>query len=176
MAADANHHKEHRMKIVRIIAATALAGLAAFTLTACGNQPASPATTNSATAATTVASEPVAAPAPVTVTAPAPVTVTAPPAVTVTAPPPVIVTQAAAPPVVIVPDPSTVYPGYYCPPGADQCDPNATGVTTLPSGLFCRDLHAMGYNWNQAITYWNYWGQPDRMDADLNGIPCETVY
>ena len=156
------------MKIVRIIAATALAGLAAFTLTACGNQPASPATTNSATAATTVASEPVAAPAPVTVTAP--------PAVTVTAPPPVIVTQAAAPPVVIVPDPSTVYPGYYCPPGADQCDPNATGVTTLPSGLFCRDLHAMGYNWNQAITYWNYWGQPDRMDADLNGIPCETVY
>jgi len=164
------------MKIVRIIAATALAGLAAFTLTACGNQPASPATTNSATAATTVASEPVAAPAPVTVTAPAPVTVTAPPAVTVTAPPPVIVTQAAAPPVVIVPDPSTVYPGYYCPPGADQCDPNATGVTTLPSGLFCRDLHAMGYNWNQAITYWNYWGQPDRMDADLNGIPCETVY
>jgi hypothetical protein len=176
MAADANHHKEHRMKIVRIIAATALAGLAAFTLTACGNQPASPATTNSATAATTVASEPVAAPAPVTVTAPAPVTVTAPPAVTVTAPPPVIVTQAAPPPVVIVPDPSTVYPGYYCPPGADQCDPNATGVTTLPSGLFCRDLHAMGYNWNQAITYWNYWGQPDRMDADLNGIPCETVY
>jgi hypothetical protein len=176
MAADANHHKEHRMKIVRIIAATALAGLAAFTLTACGNQPASPATTNSATAATTVASEPVAAPAPVTVTAPAPVTVTAPPAVTVTAPPPVIVTQAAAPPVVIVPDPSTVYPGYYCPPGADQCDPNATGVTTLPSGLFCRDLHAMGYNWNQAITYWNYWGQPDRMDSDLNGIPCETVY
>jgi hypothetical protein len=152
------------MKIVRIIAATALAGLAAFALTACGIQPASPATT------TTAASEPV------TVTAPAPVTVTAPAPVTVTAPPPVIVTQAAPPPVVIVPDPSTVYPGYYCPPGADQCDPNATGVTTLPSGLFCRDLHAMGYNWSQAITYWNYWGQPDRMDADLNGIPCETVY
>jgi len=34
----------------------------------------------------------------------------------------------------------------------------------------------MGYNWSEAIAYWNYWGDPDNMDIDLNGIPCETVY
>jgi len=109
------------------------------------------------------------APAPVTVTQAAPATVTAPAPVTVTAPAPVTVTQAAPPPVVIVPYPSTVYP--YYPPFSSE-----TGVTNLPSGLYCRDLNAMGYSWSEAITYWNYWGQPDRMDIDLNGVPCETVY
>jgi hypothetical protein len=24
--------------------------------------------------------------------------------------------------------------------------------------------------------YWSLEGEPDRMDADLNGIPCETLY
>jgi hypothetical protein len=58
----------------------------------------------------------------------------------------------------------------------------ATTTTTLlsidraESGLFCRDLHAMGHSYTEAVTYWVREGSPDRMDADRNGIPCETVY
>ena len=54
--------------------------------------------------------------------------------------------------------------------------PDSYGIFNLPSGLLCRDLKAQGYTWANAIDYWNYWGQPDHMDIDLNGIPCETVY
>lgn len=58
-----------------------------------------------------------------------------------------------------------------------------------PTGLFCRDLRsedveaypfrqlstpATDYFWS--LVYWSLEGQPDRMDADLNGIPCETLY
>ncbi len=39
-----------------------------------------------------------------------------------------------------------------------------------------------GWTWRirrpyaEAVRYWWYYGMPDRMDADKNGIPCETVY
>lgn len=46
----------------------------------------------------------------------------------------------------------------------------------LASGLYCRDLDAMGYGFSEAAAYWLAEGAPDRMDADHNGIPCETVY
>jgi hypothetical protein len=49
-------------------------------------------------------------------------------------------------------------------------------VYNLPSGLFCRDLVALGYSYPEAMEYWFLEGEPDRMDTDLNGIPCETVY
>jgi hypothetical protein len=49
-------------------------------------------------------------------------------------------------------------------------------VTSLRSGLYCRDLKRLGYTYGQALQYWEYWGEPDNMDADLNGIPCETIY
>lgn len=49
-------------------------------------------------------------------------------------------------------------------------------MRTLPAGLFCRDLDAQGYSYVAAVDYWRMHGQPDQMDADLNGIPCETVY
>lgn len=49
-------------------------------------------------------------------------------------------------------------------------------VREAPSGLFCRDLSAMGYSYAAAVDYWRVHGQPNRMDADRNGIPCETVY
>ncbi len=58
----------------------------------------------------------------------------------------------------------------------------ATTTSTLPpvggleAGLFCRDLNAFGYHYAAAVTYWTREGSPDRMDADRNGIPCETVY
>lgn len=47
---------------------------------------------------------------------------------------------------------------------------------TAPPGLFCRDLHARGASYAEAVDYWYVQGAPDRMDADLDGIPCETVY
>jgi len=49
-------------------------------------------------------------------------------------------------------------------------------VGGLESGLFCRDLAVLGYDYSAAVAYWAREGQPDRMDADRNGIPCETVY
>ncbi len=54
--------------------------------------------------------------------------------------------------------------------------PAALGSLPLPSGLFCRDLRARGLSYADAVSYWWQQGGPDRMDADLNGIPCETVY
>ncbi|MFF1819660.1 hypothetical protein ACFVWG_20330 [Kribbella sp. NPDC058245] len=55
--------------------------------------------------------------------------------------------------------------------------PKAIGdVRSLSAGLFCRDLKSKGYSYVAAIDYWRLHGQPDQMDADRNGIPCETVY
>ncbi len=49
-------------------------------------------------------------------------------------------------------------------------------VRRLPAGLFCRDLKARGYSYVASVDYWRIHGQPNQMDADRNGIPCETVY
>lgn len=61
---------------------------------------------------------------------------------------------------------------------------------SAPKGLKCRDLlspgiyvplfgtglsaPADGYFWS--LVYWSLEGQPDGMDADGNGIPCETIF
>ncbi len=58
-----------------------------------------------------------------------------------------------------------------------------------PKGLFCRDLRneeieaypfrqlsAPSVDFFWSLVYWSLEGRPDRMDADLNGIPCETLY
>jgi hypothetical protein len=50
------------------------------------------------------------------------------------------------------------------------------GVTPLTSGLLCRDLAGRGTPYAQAVAYWWYYDRPLRMDADQNGLPCETVY
>lgn len=63
-------------------------------------------------------------------------------------------------------------------------------VHDLVPGLFCRDLlgpeadvhpfsgdgtaSATSYFWS--LVYWSLEGEPDRMDEDGNGIPCETLY
>ncbi|CAB4704144.1 MAG: hypothetical protein F2942_05360 [Actinobacteria bacterium] len=60
----------------------------------------------------------------------------------------------------------------------------APPVTAAPIGdvrsaapdLFCRDLKALGYSYSAAVDYWRLYGQPNRMDEDKNGIPCETVF
>lgn len=61
-------------------------------------------------------------------------------------------------------------------------DPISVGPRTLPAvsslerGLFCRDLISSGYGYSDAIAYWVREGQPSRMDADGDAVPCETVY
>lgn len=49
-------------------------------------------------------------------------------------------------------------------------------VLAQPAGLLCRDLESRGFSYTAAVDYWRHHGQPNRMDADRNGIPCETVY
>lgn len=43
-------------------------------------------------------------------------------------------------------------------------------------GRFCRDVAEFGATYFEAVLYWFAEGEPARMDADANGIPCETVY
>ncbi|MEU4196504.1 hypothetical protein AB0E69_31675 [Kribbella sp. NPDC026611] len=62
------------------------------------------------------------------------------------------------------------------PPVKTTTAPALGDVRSLPAGLFCRDLDARGYSYVAAIDYWRMHGQPNQMDADRNGIPCETVY
>jgi hypothetical protein len=49
-------------------------------------------------------------------------------------------------------------------------------VQQLPTGLSCRELRARSVSYAAAIGYWQRQGRPGRMDANRNGIPCETVY
>jgi hypothetical protein len=68
----------------------------------------------------------------------------------------------------------TVYPPSDV---SDYWGPTSLPDTNaLPAGLFCRDLYARGYSYGDAVNYWYVNGEPDQMDIDLNGIPCETVY
>ena len=53
---------------------------------------------------------------------------------------------------------------------------SASGVAALPVGLKCKDLVARGLTYDDAYEYWNLHGHPPLMDADSNGVPCETVY
>lgn len=70
---------------------------------------------------------------------------------------------------------STIGPTTPAPPSTTT-EPGRVPVRELEPGLFCRDLHAGGYSYADAVEYWAYEGSPPRMDADGNGIPCETVY
>lgn len=54
--------------------------------------------------------------------------------------------------------------------------PDDVPVEALAWGLFCRDLADAGFDYPQAVAYWQAEGRPARMDADEDGIPCETVY
>ena len=49
-------------------------------------------------------------------------------------------------------------------------------VAGEPPDQFCRDLNSSGYRFPDALAYWLMESTPDRMDADGNGVPCETVY
>ena len=72
---------------------------------------------------------------------------------------------------------TTVYPvseveSYW---GVSLSQPS-DGPIGYPSGLLCRDLSARGASTREALLYYVLEGFPDRMDADGNGIPCESVY
>ncbi len=54
--------------------------------------------------------------------------------------------------------------------------PPPTGPELLASGLLCADIADFGFWYGDAAAYWVREGRPARMDADGNGIPCETVY
>lgn len=77
-------------------------------------------------------------------------------------------------------------------PGTDVPD-TTEGLLSIydetPKDLYCRDLLAEdpstwfdGYGsvpatgYFLSLLYWSLEGQPDRMDADGNGIPCETLW
>lgn len=62
------------------------------------------------------------------------------------------------------------------PPSTTLAPTTAPPPARLDSGLFCRDLARLGHGFGDAMVYWVREGLPDRMDADHNGIPCETVY
>jgi hypothetical protein len=49
-------------------------------------------------------------------------------------------------------------------------------IDRLDSGLSCDELAALGYSYVAAIRYWEREGVPDRLDADWDGIPCETAW
>jgi hypothetical protein len=85
-------------------------------------------------------------------------------------------TTTTTPPTTAKQAPSTNAPPKAAPAPAPSAAAGPGDVRTLGGGLFCRDLAAQGYSYAAAVDYWRSQGQPDRMDADLNGIPCETVY
>jgi hypothetical protein len=64
-------------------------------------------------------------------------------------------------------------------PGVDGSDALPGRVETflgMARGSYCRDLYPLGFSYADAYAYWEWEGRPDRMDADRNGVPCETVY
>jgi hypothetical protein len=81
--------------------------------------------------------------------------------------------EPTAPPTPLDPPPPPPDPP---PPPAPPPPDASVPVSELPTGLYCRDLHARGYSYGDAVRYWEREGRPARMDASGNGIPCQTVY
>lgn len=71
----------------------------------------------------------------------------------------------------------------------DSTDDLRSDYDRAPKGLLCRDLldpevdaypfrqlSTPGVDYFWSLVYWSFEGEPDRMDADQNGVPCETLY
>ncbi len=67
-------------------------------------------------------------------------------------------------------------PGWQSAMLAGEVPSGSTETAGVGPGALCRDLAAAGYRYAGAVGYWLREGRPERMDADGNGIPCETVY
>lgn len=70
----------------------------------------------------------------------------------------------------------TVYPAADVTAFSTEYDVTASSFDGIARGALCRDLDAAGFDYLAAFMYWLWDGSPERMDADRNGIPCETVY
>jgi hypothetical protein len=46
----------------------------------------------------------------------------------------------------------------------------------LTKGSYCKSMKAAGWSFAEAQAYYLAHGSPAHMDADGNGVPCETVY
>ncbi len=71
---------------------------------------------------------------------------------------------------------TTAVPATTAAPASAPAPAPIGDVRAAPTNLLCKDLAAQGYSYAAAVDYWRVNGQPNRMDADRNGIPCETVY
>jgi hypothetical protein len=76
--------------------------------------------------------------------------------------------------------PSSTTPTTATSPTTSTTHPSTSttepSTPVLPAGLLCRHLQKIGYGFGEALAYWVREGAPQRMDADNDGIPCETVY
>jgi Excalibur calcium-binding domain len=54
--------------------------------------------------------------------------------------------------------------------------PASTPSIKLVVGKYCAAMKAAGWSFEKARAYHENHGQPAHMDADGDGIPCETVY
>jgi hypothetical protein len=61
-------------------------------------------------------------------------------------------------------------------PAPTTTRPATTPPIKLVVGKYCAAMHAAGWSFEEARAYYQDHGQPAHMDADGDGIPCETVY
>lgn len=76
----------------------------------------------------------------------------------------------------VVVDIAAEYPEEIAPVISNSAVVALEEVADLPEGQLCRDLQARGLTAQDAVDYWFLWRQPTAMDADANGVPCETVF
>ena len=72
--------------------------------------------------------------------------------------------------------PETTFAPITAPPPTAVVPSSVGNVADEAPGQLCKDLHAKGYSYSAAVDYWRANGQTNSLDADKNGIPCETVY
>jgi hypothetical protein len=76
----------------------------------------------------------------------------------------------------VVVDIAAEYPEEIAPVITNSAVVALEEVADLPEGQLCRDLQDRGLTAQDAVDYWFLWQQPTAMDADANGVPCETVF
>jgi hypothetical protein len=72
--------------------------------------------------------------------------------------------------------PPTTQPEPEREPASTTPRPAPTPPLKLVVGKYCAAMHAAGWSFEEARAYYQDHGQPAHMDADGDGIPCETVY
>ena len=83
---------------------------------------------------------------------------------------------------VAIPDMTVKLPTTKRPPGVTDPPANPDKRATLvlpppvPAGSWCGYLAAHCVSFDEAVAIFNQLGRPGHMDADGNGIPCETRY